>query len=237
MDDKLAIREVIENWALWRDAGDWERFATVWHDDGWMTATWFQGPAATFIAVSREGFEKGVSILHFLGGFTCDVNRQRAVAQTKMTINQRATVHDVLVDVVCTGRFYDFLEKRNDRWGIVRRQPIYEKDRMDPVDPRGGAHARSRAPVTLSRGLSAPRLPAVDDRLQREGQPAGPARPGSCRSSMRRERRGWKVRHDPASRSETATPGSASRNPAYAPRRGQGLRSCISARTASPAGP
>jgi hypothetical protein len=133
-NDSLAIREVIENWALWRDAGDWERFATVWHDDGWMTATWFQGPASKFIEVSREGFDRGVSILHFLGGFTCDVAGTRAVAQTKMTINQRATVDGVLVDVVCTGRFYDFLEKRA-RWAIVRRQPIYEKDRMDPVDP------------------------------------------------------------------------------------------------------
>jgi hypothetical protein len=135
LQDKLAIREVIENWALWRDAGDWDRFATVWHEDGWMTATWFQGPARKFIEVSREGFEKGVSILHFLGGFTCDIAGIRAIAQTKMTINQRAPVDDVLVDVVCTGRFYDFLEKRDGRWGIVRRQPIYEKDRMDPVDP------------------------------------------------------------------------------------------------------
>ena len=133
-DEKAAIREVIENWVLWRDAGDWERFATVWHDDGWMTATWFQGPARKFIEVSREGFEKGVSILHFLGGFTCEVAGYRAIAQTKMTINQRASVDDVLVDVVCTGRFYDFLEKRG-HWGIVRRQPIYEKDRLDPVDP------------------------------------------------------------------------------------------------------
>jgi hypothetical protein len=135
LTDKLAIREVIENWALWRDAGDWERFATVWHEDGWMTATWFQGPARRFIEVSRDGFEKGVSILHFLGGSTCDIAGNRAIAQTKMTINQRAPVDGVLVDVVCTGRFYDFLEKRDGRWGIVRRQPIYEKDRMDPVDP------------------------------------------------------------------------------------------------------
>jgi hypothetical protein len=132
--DSAAIREVIENWALWRDAGDWERFATVWHEDGWMTATWFQGPASRFIEVSREGFNRGVSILHFLGGFTCEVAANRAIAQTKMTINQRASVDGVLVDVVCTGRFYDFLEKRG-RWAIVRRQPIYEKDRMDPVDP------------------------------------------------------------------------------------------------------
>jgi hypothetical protein len=133
--DALAIREVVENWALWRDAGDWDRFATVWHADGWMTATWFQGPARDFIRVSREGFEKGVSILHFLGGFTCDIAGARAVAQTKMTINQRAPVDGVLVDVVCTGRFYDFLRKDEGRWTIARRQPIYEKDRMDPVDP------------------------------------------------------------------------------------------------------
>ena len=133
-DEKTAIREVIENWVLWRDAGDWARFATVWHDDGWMTATWFQGPARKFIEVSREGFEKGVNILHCLGGFTCEISGLRAIAQTKMTINQRATVEGVVVDVVCTGRFYDFFEKRT-HWAIVRRQPIYEKDRMDPVDP------------------------------------------------------------------------------------------------------
>src|SRR6476619_7625678 len=45
LEDKLAIRELVQNWVLWRDAGDWERFRTVWHDDGYMMATWFQGPA------------------------------------------------------------------------------------------------------------------------------------------------------------------------------------------------
>ena len=133
--DQLAILEVVHNWALWRDAGDWDRFATVWHDDGWMTATWFQGPAREFIKVSKAGFEKGVSILHFLGGSTIEVNRQRAIAQTKMTISQRGVCEGEAVDVVCTGRFYDFFEKRAGAWKIVRRQPIYEKDRMDPVDP------------------------------------------------------------------------------------------------------
>jgi hypothetical protein len=133
--ERLAIRELVENWAVWRDAGDWERFRTVWHADGRMMATWFQGTADEFIAVSRAGFDKGVSILHFLGGNSVDLAGSRAVSQTKMTISQRARVHEVPVDVVCTGRFYDFLEKRDGRWGLVLRQPIYEKDRMDPVDP------------------------------------------------------------------------------------------------------
>ena len=133
--ERLAIRELIENWAVWRDAGDWARFRTVWHDDGRMMATWFQGSADEFIRVSREGFERGVRILHFLGGCSIDLAGARAIAQTKMTISQRATVEGVECDVVCTGRFYDFIEKRAGRWGLVLRQPIYEKDRIDPVDP------------------------------------------------------------------------------------------------------
>lgn len=134
-EDRLAIVELLQNWAVWRDAGDWERFRSVWHDDGWMMATWFQGPAADFIRVSQEGWNKGVSILHFLGGISMDINGDRAVSQTKMTISQRAAVQGISCDVVCTGRFYDFLEKRQGRWGMVIRQPIYEKDRLDPVTP------------------------------------------------------------------------------------------------------
>ena len=133
--DRQAIRELVENWAVWRDAGDWERFRTLWHPGGRMMATWFQGTAEEFIRVSREGFARGVRILHFLGGTSVDVAGDRAIAQTKMTISQRALVHDVLCDVVCTGRFYDFLERHAGRWVIVLRQPIYEKDRLDPVDP------------------------------------------------------------------------------------------------------
>jgi SnoaL-like domain len=135
IEDKRVIRELVENWALWRDALMWDRFRTVWHDDGRMMATWFQGTADEFIKVSQEGYARGVRILHFLGGCSIDVAAARAVAQTKMTISQRARVEDVLCDVVCTGRFYDFFEKRDGRWGLVLRQPIYEKDRLDPVDP------------------------------------------------------------------------------------------------------
>ncbi len=143
--EKFAIREVIENWAIWRDAADWERFRTVWHEDGYMMATWFQAPFEDFIRMSKEGFDHGVNILHFLGGISVDLAGPRAIGQTKMTISQRGKVHDVLCDVVCTGRFYDFLEKRNGKWGIVHRQPIYEKDRLDPVDPA--------ATLTLDRKL------------------------------------------------------------------------------------
>ena len=133
--DRLAIRDLVENWALWRDARLWDRFRTVWHKEGRMMATWFQGSYEEFIKVSQEGYDRGVRIMHMLGGMSIDIKGKRAIAQTKMTISQRAKVEDVPCDVVCTGRFYDFLEKRKGRWGIVLRRLAYEKDRLDPVDP------------------------------------------------------------------------------------------------------
>jgi hypothetical protein len=173
--DRLAIRDVVETWANARDSRDWEAFRACWHDDGYMMATWFQGPKEDFIRVSQEGAARGVNILHFTGGVRItlappSVTPPRAIAQTRMTIMQRGPVDGVLCDVACTGRFYDFFEKRgvrpaatggqassvvppepaqrgvsgvvppepaqrDGRWGIVLRQPIYEKDRLDPVDP------------------------------------------------------------------------------------------------------
>ncbi|MBN1322137.1 MAG: nuclear transport factor 2 family protein [Thermoleophilia bacterium] len=195
--DKLEIREVIESWVVFRDSADWERFATVWHADGWMTATWFQGPAEHFIRVSREGFEKGVNILHQLGGCSCEIVGVRAIAQTKMAILQRAPVDGILCDVVCWGRFYDFFEKRDGRWAVVRRQPIYEKDRLDPVDPaarleldadllarfpegyRHLAYLQTKAGFTVKNDLPGLRGQAVD-RLYSEGAAwlAGASGPG-----------------------------------------------------------
>ena len=133
--DRIAIRNVVESWVLARDSANWDWFREQWHDDGYMMATWFQGPKEDFIRVSQEGYEKGVNILHYTGASQSAVRGTRAISQTRMTIMQRGEVHGVLVDVSCIGRFYDFFEKRAGRWGIVLRQPIYEKDRMDPVRP------------------------------------------------------------------------------------------------------
>ena len=135
LEDRLAIRELIENWLIWRDSLLWDRFRTVWHPEGQMWATWFQGPYEEFIRVTEEGYAKGVRIMHFLGGSSIELKGRRAIAQTRVTICQRAPVDGVLCDVVCSGRFYDFLEKRKDRWGLVLRRLTYERDRLDPVDP------------------------------------------------------------------------------------------------------
>jgi hypothetical protein len=147
LPDRWAIRELIEGWVVWRDGGNWEQLRACWHDDGRMMATWFQGTADEFIQVCRDGFSLGMRGWHLLGGMAIELQGQRAVAQTKVTLASRSEVAGVLCDVVCTGRFYDMLEERDGRWGLVLRQPVYEKDRIDTVDP--AAHVKLEQDLLL----------------------------------------------------------------------------------------
>jgi len=131
--DRREIRELVDAWPIWRDGGDWARLATAWHPGGTMSSTRFSGSAADFVAQTRAAFERGADVRHAQGGFWCEVRGDRGVAVTGMEIRQRAVVHGVEVDATCLGRFLDFFEHRAGRWAIVRRQPAYDRDRLDPV--------------------------------------------------------------------------------------------------------
>jgi hypothetical protein len=135
MTDRQEIRQLIEDWVLSRDSGNWDRLATLWLPDGRMMTTWCQTTASDFIARSRKAWDAGIRAYHTLGGITVEIAGTRAIAQSRMQIIQRAPVHGVTVDVCCFGRFWDALEKRDGHWGLLFRQPIYELDQMHPVDP------------------------------------------------------------------------------------------------------
>lgn len=133
--DRRAIVDLVNDWVMWRDMGNFERMRSVWHDDGRIQTTWRQGTADEFVRATRETFEKGITILHTLGGITVDVAGNRAISISKATVSQRAVVDGVLCDVTCMARHYDFWEKRSGRWGLVMREGIYDKDWLVPVEP------------------------------------------------------------------------------------------------------
>lgn len=140
MEDERLIRALVEDWVVCRDSGLWDKLVGLWHSDAQMCTTWFRGPAAAFVEATRRGFDNGLDVLHTLGGTTVEVRGRRAVANTRMTISQRAQLDGTTVDVTCIGRFYDFLlapdsdgMAADQPWRLVRRQPVYERDRMDPV--------------------------------------------------------------------------------------------------------
>ena len=132
--DVMEIRDLIERWAVYRDAMMWDKFRTLWHSDGVMTATWTKGSYEEFINTTNEGVKHGLNIMHILGGSAIEVNGNRATAMTKFMILQRAVVDGILCDVTCYARHYDLWEKREGKWGLVFRETIADKDRIDPVN-------------------------------------------------------------------------------------------------------
>jgi hypothetical protein len=131
-EDIMIIRDLIERWVVYRDAFIWDKFRTIWHKDGRMRATWFNGPFEEFIRISEEGVKHGLNILHILGGTAIEVNGKRAVSMTKLIILQRASLDGILCDVSTYARHQDLWEERQDRWGLVSRETICDKDRIDP---------------------------------------------------------------------------------------------------------
>ena len=112
---------------------------------------------------------------------------------------QRGPVDGVLCDVACTGRFYDFFEQRDGRWGIVLRQPIYEKDRLDPVDP---AASLTLDPDVLARFPEGYRYLAylqVPGRVPGQARHAGPDRARGASGCTSAAPPGWPASPSPPS--------------------------------------
>ena len=197
MLDKLAIREVLEGWAIARDTGDWEGLAACWQPGAVMNATWFQGSSEQFIERAKASFAKGSMSSHVLGAISIKLAGPRAVAQTRVTISAREALDGALYDIACVGRFYDLFERRGGRWAIVSRFLTYEKDRADPVFagethtfdralldsfPQGYrflAYAQSKRGLDVNRNLPGLRGPEVEALYARgarwlAGGPVGP---------------------------------------------------------------
>ena len=133
--DRAAITQVVQDWALARDCGRWERLRSAYTADGTMHTTWFVGSADEFVARSIESAKKGSRAQHFIGAASIELNGDRAVAETRMVLLLRAPLDGIEVDVTCYGRFYDLFLRDAGDWRIKKRVPIYEKDRLDPIDP------------------------------------------------------------------------------------------------------
>jgi hypothetical protein len=123
-----------------RDSDDWETLAGCFHDDATIHISWLSGPAKDFVARSRAmatARKPGDHIKHVISGSWLRVNRDRAFSRCHANLYIRTTLDGHEFDLQSWVRFFDLLERRDDVWRIVKRTAVYEKDRMEPVDPRG----------------------------------------------------------------------------------------------------
>ena len=98
--------------------------------------SWFRGPFEQFVERCRAGFgaSRGWS-RHHLFASTITLDKDRAIAETPVIIRVRQKFGAVEADLTSFSRFLDRVERRGEDWQIAERAAIYERDRLDPVEP------------------------------------------------------------------------------------------------------
>jgi hypothetical protein len=129
------IQCLVQDWGLARDQGRWADLEAIFHPGGKIAVSWFRGPYTEFVAHCRRNHGRGSTAKHLLWPTRVTVNGDRATAETNVAILVRQTIEGVEVDLTSQGRFLDRIERRGDVWRMVERTAVYEKDRLDPVEP------------------------------------------------------------------------------------------------------
>lgn len=134
-NDKIACAELVQAWGFARDQGRWDDLLAIFHPGGEIAVSWFRGPYTEFVAHCQRNFGRGSEAKHLLWPARILVNGDRATAETNVAILVRQTIEGVPTDLTSYGRFLDRIEKRGGEWRMVERATLYEKDRLDPVEP------------------------------------------------------------------------------------------------------
>jgi hypothetical protein len=138
--DLEQIRTLVKNYT-YRDLDRWDEVESLMAPDAIASNSWFEGTAREYIAIGRSNAEHPQAAellaLHDIGYPRIEVSGNRAYADADTMVYFRFPARaKELVDVTAWCRFCFFVEKRSDRWLLVYWTTLYEKSRMDVVDPR-----------------------------------------------------------------------------------------------------
>ncbi len=134
-NEKYACAELIQAWGLYRDQGKWPELLATFVPDGQIAISWFSGSFPEFVDRCRQSFDAGQRSKHHIFPSIVRVAGERALGETNIVITVRQKIGGVLADMTSYARFLDRLERRSGRWAIAERTAVYERDRLDPVEP------------------------------------------------------------------------------------------------------
>ncbi len=121
--DRLSIAELMTGW-MHRDLAEWDKLRGLFHPDGTIEITWFEGKFSDFVDGSIRMGASNLRTKHVVAAPVVTFNGDKAIAETNAII----VGDNAELGVGCEthSRFYDRVEKRDGAWKIVDRQCIYD---------------------------------------------------------------------------------------------------------------
>jgi SnoaL-like domain len=123
LQDRLAIADLMTGW-MHRDLAEWDQLRALFHADGVIEITWFEGKFSDFVDGSMRMNASDIRTKHLIAAPVVIFHNDKAVAETNAMIIAENTKLRVGCSMHC--RFYDEIERRAGAWKIVKRQVVYD---------------------------------------------------------------------------------------------------------------
>ncbi|OZJ01995.1 hypothetical protein BZG36_04729 [Bifiguratus adelaidae] len=107
------IQDLLQGW-MYRDLNQWDKLEALFHDDGEIEITWFEGRLADFVEGSAKMGASDLRTKHMISPSLVQFNGGKAIVETNCII----VGANIKRKFGCNahGRFYDRIEQR--KWGL-----------------------------------------------------------------------------------------------------------------------
>ena len=123
--DRQQLNDLLNGW-IHRDLAEWEQLRNLFHPDGTIEITWFEGLASDFVDGSMRKGASDLRTKHLIAlpRVTFNAFGNKAILETNaMIIAENVKLN---IGCECHNRFYDLAEKRDGVWKLFHRQSIYD---------------------------------------------------------------------------------------------------------------
>ncbi|MCP2004623.1 UNVERIFIED_ORG: hypothetical protein J2Y78_003163 [Buttiauxella agrestis ATCC 33320] len=125
LQDRQQLNDLMNGW-MHRDLGEWDQLRELFHPDGTIEITWFEGLGSDFVNGSMRMGASDLRTKHLIGSPAVTFNDagDKAILETNAII----VAENVKLNIGCEchNRFYDLAEKRDGVWKLFHRQSIYD---------------------------------------------------------------------------------------------------------------
>lgn len=124
-NDRQQLNDLMNGW-IHRDLGEWDQLRNLFHPDGTIEITWFEGLASDFVDGSMRMGASDLRTKHLIASPRVTFNS--AGNKTLLETNAIIIAENIKLNLGCEchNRFYDLAEKRNGQWKLFHRQSVYD---------------------------------------------------------------------------------------------------------------
>lgn len=133
--DKQAIRDLIYTYCRAVDRIDVPLGHSIWHDDGYADygADYYQGPGKGVIDTICAHHRHLLSHSHQVSNILIQLQGDTAGSEAYVTGTMRMKRDGTLMQIGVWGRYLDSWEKRDGRWGLMRRSVSFDHQEIREV--------------------------------------------------------------------------------------------------------